>query len=97
MEPATGWTTPMGAGSTATCAGLGSWTWARPLGCPCCGAGTPEAEFWRLSFRQIGEPAVDAGLLARRDLDRLLALLDEPAFIWMEMTLMAVWGRRPGG
>ena len=57
--------------------------------------GTPQAELWRLSFQQVGEPTVRAGLLAERDLQALLALLEDPGFVWMGMTIMAVWGRRP--
>ncbi len=57
--------------------------------------GSPQAEFWRLSFEQVGERTVEAGLLDRQDLARQLELLMDPAFVWMGMTLMAVWGRRP--
>src|SRR5918911_563682 len=57
--------------------------------------GTPQAELWRLSFQQVGEPTVRAGLLAERDLQAFLALLEDPGFVWMGMTIMAVWGRRP--
>ena len=36
-----------------------------------------------------------AGLLAERDLQAFLALVEDPGFVWMGMTIMAVWGRRP--
>jgi hypothetical protein len=35
--------------------------------------GTPQAELWRLSFQQGGQPTVRAGLLAERDLQAFLA------------------------
>ncbi len=58
--------------------------------------GTSPAEVWRLTATQVRDRIVDAGLLAAHEMDRLLALLADPAFVWMEGLVMAAWGRRPG-
>jgi hypothetical protein len=46
-------------------------------------------------LQRVGEPTVRPGLLAERDLRALLALPEDPGFVWMGMTIMAVWRRRP--
>jgi hypothetical protein len=39
---------------------------------------------------------VGAGLLTDDEMDRFLALFDDPGLVAMWPILMAVWGRRPG-
>jgi SAM-dependent methyltransferase len=57
--------------------------------------GSPQAEVWRLTAEQIREHVIDAGLMTASDMERLLQLLTDPEFVWMEALVMAVWGQRP--
>jgi SAM-dependent methyltransferase len=57
--------------------------------------GSPNAEVWRLTAEQVRERIVDCGLLTAREMERLLALMANPEFIWMEALVMAAWGRQP--
>lgn len=57
--------------------------------------GSPEAEFLRLSSLQVREHVVASGLISTEEFDAYLALLQNPDVIWMEGTMIAVWGRRP--
>lgn len=56
--------------------------------------GLVRTELWRMSFSQVREPIV-AGLLTDAEMDAFLALLADPSFAWMEMTLASAWGQRP--
>jgi SAM-dependent methyltransferase len=58
--------------------------------------GSPNAEVWRLTAEQVRDRIIDASLLTAREMEAPLALLADPAFIWMEGLVMAAWGRRPG-
>jgi hypothetical protein len=49
---------------------------------------------WHLTAEQVRERMVDTGLLTAPEMERLLALLLDPSFRWMEGLVMAVWGRR---
>lgn len=57
--------------------------------------GSPNAEVWRLTAEQVADRLVQAGLLSAEEMGRVLALLRDPAFVWMEALVMAAWGRRP--
>jgi hypothetical protein len=57
--------------------------------------GSPPAEVWRLTAEQVRERVIEAGLLSAQEVDGVLALLGEPAFVWMEGLVMAAWGRKP--
>jgi trans-aconitate methyltransferase len=60
-------------------------------------AGSPLAEFYRLSMAAIGPPAVEAGALT---LEQAAALVDRPAqsdFLACGFVHIGVWGRRPTG
>lgn len=60
--------------------------------------GGPEAPDWlRLSAEEMRVPGEATGLLSGRDVDRLLELLDDPGFAFFSFSVVAVWGRRPGG
>lgn len=56
--------------------------------------GSAEAEVWRLTAEQVSERMVGEGLLTSREMGDVLDLLMDPAFVWMEALVMAVWGRR---
>jgi SAM-dependent methyltransferase len=58
-------------------------------------AGSSLARFYRVSFAQLRDRLVGAGLLTEHELEQLLALYDDPAFVGMSNILMAAWGRRP--
>ena len=58
-------------------------------------AGSPLAEFYRLSMAAIGPPAIEAGAL---DPEQAKALVDRPAqpdFLACGFAHIGVWGRRP--
>lgn len=57
--------------------------------------GSPYAQMWRMSFMQVREPTIAAGLLTDREMDDFLALLDNPDFAWMGVTVVAAWAKRP--
>jgi hypothetical protein len=57
--------------------------------------GTAGSRVWRLTVEQLREPMIEAGLATTEDLDRLCALLDDPAFAAMSPLIMAAWGQRP--
>lgn len=60
--------------------------------------GGPDAPEWlRLSAEEMRGPGEATGLLSGRDIDRLLELLDDPEFAFFSFSVVAVWGRRPGG
>jgi 2-polyprenyl-3-methyl-5-hydroxy-6-metoxy-1,4-benzoquinol methylase len=56
--------------------------------------GSPNALVWHLTAEQVRERMVDTGLLTAPEMERLLVLLLDPSFRWMEGLVMAVWGRR---
>jgi SAM-dependent methyltransferase len=57
--------------------------------------GTPEARVQRLGFTQMRDGLLGTGLVSAAELDRFLALHDEPGAVWLGPITMAVWGRRP--
>lgn len=57
--------------------------------------GSPGARLDAANFTQVREAALDAGLLTAADLDRMLALLGDPACAFASPTLFTAWGRRP--
>jgi hypothetical protein len=56
---------------------------------------TQGARFWQLSYTQLREVLLRSGQLGAEDLDACLALFDDPNFVFIGPTIMAVWGRRP--
>jgi SAM-dependent methyltransferase len=60
-------------------------------------AGSLLARFTQVSVSQLRERIVGAGLLTEHELEQFLALYDDPTFISMSHTRMAVWGRRSMG
>lgn len=59
--------------------------------------GSPVAEAWRLTAEQLRGAIVGPDKLSEPELDRYLALLQDPAVTWMMPTMVAVWARRPRG
>ena len=57
--------------------------------------GSPTARVWRLTTEQVREALVGTGVLSEGELERYLALLEDPGFAWLMPTVVAVWGRRP--
>jgi ubiquinone/menaquinone biosynthesis C-methylase UbiE len=56
--------------------------------------GSADAQFLRLSSVQVRDRLLDNGLTPS-EFEAYLALLDDPAVVWMEWTMLAVWGQRP--
>jgi SAM-dependent methyltransferase len=56
--------------------------------------GSPHARLFRLTFTQLRERMVAAGLLTDQAVEQFLTLYDDPNFVSMSLVMMAVWGRR---
>ncbi len=56
--------------------------------------GTPSARFWKITFEQLQERIIKAGLLRLEECQDYRALLESPAYRWLNLTFMSVWGRR---
>lgn len=59
--------------------------------------GSPAAEAWRLTTEQMRDAIVGPGRLSEPELERYVALLQDPGVVWMMPTMVAVWGRQPLG
>lgn len=59
------------------------------------GGSAPAGEVWQLTAQQVSAPIVQAGLLSADEMTRIVALLGDPTFAWMEGLVMAAWGRTP--
>jgi hypothetical protein len=57
-------------------------------------AGTPLAQFWQLTFAQLRERIVGAGL-TNEEMDQFLALHEDAGFYAMGRTLVKARGRKP--
>jgi hypothetical protein len=57
--------------------------------------GSAGARLDAANFAQVREAALAAGLLTPEELDRMLALLDDPACAFASPTMFTAWGRRP--
>ncbi len=57
--------------------------------------GSAGARLDRANFAQVRDAAVGAGLIAAEEMDRMLALLDDPACAFASPTMFTAWGRRP--
>jgi SAM-dependent methyltransferase len=57
--------------------------------------GSPLAEFWRLTWEQLGPKLIRSGLLSEWDVADFAVLLGDPQFVWMGPAIVAAWGRRP--
>jgi SAM-dependent methyltransferase len=57
--------------------------------------GSPQAENFQLSARQLRDETLRRGLLTEDELETYLALLQDTQMVWLTQTQMAAWGRRP--
>lgn len=57
--------------------------------------GSAGARLFQANFAQIRDAAIAAGLITAADLDRMLALLDNPDFAISTPVMCTAWGRRP--
>lgn len=57
--------------------------------------GSAGARLFQANFAQIRDAALAAGLITSAELDRMLALLDDPDFAISTPVLCTAWGRRP--
>lgn len=62
---------------------------------PIAHGGSPMAEFFHLSTQQVREQLVTSGDVTDQEIKACGALLDDPAFTFMGLTMMAAWGRKP--
>ncbi len=59
-------------------------------------AGTSSgARLDRANFEQVRAEAVSTGLIREDEIEAVLALLDDPAFVYSSSVMMTAWGRRP--
>lgn len=58
------------------------------------GGSSPAGEVWQLTAQQVSARIVGAGLLSADEMARVVALLGDPSFAWMEGLVMAAWGRK---
>jgi SAM-dependent methyltransferase len=56
--------------------------------------GTPSARFWKITFEQVQDRILDAGLLSAKESEDYRTLLDSPEYRWLAPTTISVWGRR---
>jgi SAM-dependent methyltransferase len=57
--------------------------------------GSAGARLDKANFVQVRDAAVQAGLIAAEDMDRMIAFLDDPAVAFSSPTMFTAWGRRP--
>jgi SAM-dependent methyltransferase len=60
-------------------------------------AGTPLAEFYRLSAAAINPPALDAGVVSAAEAEAVYDRLADRTFLACGFVHIGVWGRRPAG
>jgi len=56
--------------------------------------GTPLAQYWRLTWEQLGPRLIGSRLLSEWDVQDFIQMLDDPKFVWMSPALVTAWGRR---
>jgi SAM-dependent methyltransferase len=54
------------------------------------------AQFYRLSYEQLGPRLVAAGAASAEVMDQLGSFFDDPDACWPSEALISAWGRRPG-
>jgi SAM-dependent methyltransferase len=60
-----------------------------------CRGATPYAEFYRLTYSQLRDRFLEIGQFSPEEMDQLIALFNDPNFIWMDSVAMTVSARRP--
>lgn len=56
--------------------------------------GTPSARFWKITFEQVQDRVLEAGLMTLPELEDYRTLLESPDYRWLAPMFMSVWGRR---
>jgi SAM-dependent methyltransferase len=56
--------------------------------------GTPTARFWKITFEQVAQQLLAAGLLSSLEAERYRALLESSEYRWLAPVMMCVSGRR---
>ncbi|GAC1313968.1 MAG: methyltransferase domain-containing protein [Chloroflexota bacterium] len=59
--------------------------------------GSSDADFWRLTWQQLGDETLASGEMSESELQRLINVLADPHFSWTEATMWSAWGQRPSG
>jgi hypothetical protein len=55
--------------------------------------GDPLARFWKITFEQLQDQVLEAGLLTPAESEDYRTLLDSTEYRWMNPIFMSVWGR----
>jgi hypothetical protein len=56
--------------------------------------GDPLAKFWKITFEQLQDQVLEAGLLTPAESEDYRALLDSTGYRWMNPIFMSARGRR---
>jgi hypothetical protein len=51
---------------------------------------------WQLTLQQLRQPLVSADLVTPAEVDRMLAIYDDPGFACQSQIFHCAWGRRAG-
>ncbi|MGH2520148.1 MAG: SAM-dependent methyltransferase, partial [Chloroflexota bacterium] len=57
--------------------------------------GSASARWLQLSLRHLRTRLVGPGKLSEGEMDRMLSVLEDPAWAGLSLTIFAVWGQRP--
>lgn len=58
-------------------------------------AGSPINAVWRGTVQALRAPALATNLLTETEVDRIVALTEDPSFTFMGFTTVAAWGHKP--
>jgi ubiquinone/menaquinone biosynthesis C-methylase UbiE len=56
--------------------------------------GTPSALFWKVTFEQVQDQVLEAGLLTEAEANSYRMLLESPTYRWLQPVMMSAWGKR---
>jgi hypothetical protein len=56
--------------------------------------GTPSARVFKITFEQVQDHVLEAGLLTATELEDYRTLLESTEYRWLAPIVMSVWGRR---
>jgi hypothetical protein len=55
--------------------------------------GNPSARFWKLTFEQLQDQVLEAGLLTEAEAGDYRILLESASYRWLQPVMMSAWGR----
>jgi ubiquinone/menaquinone biosynthesis C-methylase UbiE len=55
--------------------------------------GNPSARFWKITFEQLQDEVLEAGLLTKAEADDYRILLESANYRWLQPVMMSAWGR----